>query len=258
VKITPFPALTDNYIWVIEDHETAIVVDPAVSEPLLRWLEKQALSVSAIWLTHHHDDHCAGVPGLLEAFPCAHVYGPASEGIPWLTDPILAPGPLPSRPLGLSVEVRLVPGHTAAHLAYWLPDEGSLFCGDTLFSVGCGRNFEGSFETLLGSLEHLLALPDETRIFPAHEYTLANIAFAKVAEPDNPDRDAWEALCIEKRRRNEATLPSTLAIEKAINPFLRADHPSVLQSVNRHAGRNVKPGLDCFSVLRTWKNGFRP
>jgi len=209
------PAFEDNYIWLPEaaGSREVLIVDPGEAAPVLDALEREGLTPRAILVTHHHGDHTGGIHELLKRFALP-VYGPARESIPGLTHP-LADGDTVEA-AGLRLAVFDTPGHTRGHICYY--GEGALFCGDTLFTGGCGRLFEGTAVQMQASLARLRALPDETLIYCAHEYTVANLAFAKVAEPDNTDLSRRIAETDQRRARGEATVPAPLGLEKRTNP----------------------------------------
>jgi hydroxyacylglutathione hydrolase len=257
---TALPAFSDNYIWMLDVQGLALVVDPGDAEVVLAALAERQLTLQAILLTHHHADHTGGVAALRQVTGCT-VYGPAFEVLP---EPVqrLSGGQCVTA-LGAEFEVIDVPGHTAGHIAYYcksLPANGSaagvLFCGDTLFSGGCGRLFEGTPAQMLASLDALAALPSDTRVFCTHEYTLSNLRFARAVEPDNTDLQAYEAHCQALRARLANTLPSSIGQELKINPFLRSRSPAVRQSVLQ-----IKPQasseVEYFAALREWKNTFQ-
>ena len=253
MNIIPLPAFRDNYIWLIHDERHAVVVDPGDASPVLDYLSAHDLTLSAIMVTHHHADHIGGLAALLQTYPVP-VYGPASEHIAGVSNP-LSDGDSVSLPgLGLTFSVLDVAAHTAGHIAYHAP--GVLFCGDTLFSAGCGRLFEGTPEQLEKALSRLAALDGDTRVYCTHEYTLSNLAFARVADPDNPERDRYAAHCETLRAHGRPTLPSTIALEKDINPFLRTNTPSVLKAIAHHTGKTPESALECLRELRAWKDVF--
>ena len=247
---------------MLHDGSHAIVVDPGDAQPVFDALARHKLQLAAILVTHHHPDHTGGVAALHEATG-APVWGPARERIPEPFTP-LAQGDI-AEVLGLRFEVIDVPGHTAGHIAYFLPaaqtaggDAPLLFCGDTLFSGGCGRLFEGTPAQMLASLDALAALPGDTRVCCAHEYTLSNLRFAQAVEPGNAELDHYNARCESLRAQGQPTLPSQLAIERQVNPFLRSREASVLRAVRAHAGLLADATeADVFAALRQWKNDFR-
>ncbi len=259
MKLIPLPALTDNYIWMLQDGVHAIVVDPGEAEPVFDALARGHLQLAAILVTHHHADHTGGVPALREATG-VEVFGPARERIaePYVG---LSHGDHVDV-LGLRFEVIDIPGHTAGHVAFFLPGASErkplVFCGDTLFSGGCGRLFEGTPAQMLASLDALASLPDDTRICCGHEYTLANLRFARAVEPHNAELTQYLAQCEDLRASGKPTLPSQLGTERLINPFLRSREADVLQALHAHAGLPARAGeVDAFAALRQWKNEFR-
>lgn len=265
MTLVPLPAFADNYIWMLQVGHDAIVVDPGDAQPVFDALGRGNLQLAAILVTHHHPDHTGGVAAL-HAATGATVYGPARERIPEPFTP-LAQGDQ-AEVLGLRFEVIDIPGHTAGHIAFFLPTGAPhgagagtaplLFCGDTLFSGGCGRLFEGTPAQMLASLEALSALPDDTRVCCGHEYTLANLRFAQSVEPTNAALTQYTAHCEALRAHGEPTLPSQLATERRINPFLRSREASVSRAVRAQAGLPEQaPPAEVFAALRQWKNEFR-
>lgn len=258
MKLIPLPAFQDNYLWLLHDGQRALVVDPGDAAPVQAFLAEQGLRLEAILVTHHHPDHTGGVDSLREATG-AHVWGPAREQIP---EPLtrLQEGDR-VEVLGLRFEVFDVPGHTAGHIAYYCPDVDRtplLFCGDTLFSGGCGRLFEGTPAQMAASLAKLAALPGGTRVCCTHEYTLANLKFATAVEPGNSQLIHYRQQCEQRRMRGEPTLPSTIALENGINPFLRTRQAAVAQAAHGHdPSANPADPVAVFAALRQWKNEFR-
>ena len=256
--IIPIPAFSDNYIWLLVRGSLAAVVDPGDAAPVLAYLEREGLELTAILATHHHRDHVGGNPALLTRFDVP-VFGPARETIPGRTlalgdgDRIIVPG------IDATFDVIDVPGHTAGHIAYFgtVGDAPSLFCGDTLFTGGCGRLFEGTPAQMWSSLSALAALPAETRVYCGHEYTLANLRFALAVEPSNAQLQSRMMDAQQKRQRGEPTVPSTMGEERATNPFLRAHLPPVVDAAAAHIGHRPPDDVASFAALRTWKNGFQ-
>jgi hydroxyacylglutathione hydrolase len=253
-------AFTDNYIWIIRDPHHAVVVDPGDATPVLDYLNQENLKLAAILNTHHHNDHVGGNAALLQKFPVP-VYGPANEHIPTLThrlkectDKESEEGCAYISEFSLSLHVLDIPGHTAGHIAYY--GANMLFCGDTLFACGCGKLFEGTAQQMAHSLEKLADLPNETLVYCGHEYTLNNIRFARVVEPGNQALIERQAVVENLRSQGLPTLPSTIALEKATNPFLRCQQPEVIHNASSHAGKQLSDPVDVFATLRDWKNHF--
>jgi hydroxyacylglutathione hydrolase len=258
--IVAIRAFTDNYIWVIRDHCQAAVVDPGEAAPVLDYLRQENLKLIAILNTHHHNDHVGGNAGLLREF-AVPVYGPADEPIPTVTHRLKECNDKESEEgcayipeFSLSLRVLDIPGHTAGHIAYY--GGNMLFCGDTLFACGCGKLFEGTAEQMVYSLQKLSDLPNKTLVYCGHEYTLSNIRFARVVEPDNQALIERQAVVENLRKQNLPTLPSTIELEKATNPFLRCQQPEVIKSASNHAGKSLSDPVSVFATLRDWKNHF--
>lgn len=250
-------AFADNYIWLIRGRtriDEVAIVDPGDPAPVIEALARTGMRPVAILCTHHHGDHVGGVEALAAHYRLP-VYGPARERIPAITHRLAEGDAVELETLERRFTVLEVPGHTAGHLAYF--GDGMLFCGDTLFSAGCGRLFEGTARAMYTSLARLRALPDQTAVYCAHEYTLANLRFALAVEPDNPMVLEHLRACEARCAQGLPTLPSTIALEKAINPFLRTHMPAVRAAAERHAGRPLDDALEVFAVLRQWKDGFR-
>ncbi len=256
LTVLAVPAFKDNYLWLIHDGVDAAVVDPGDAAPILAALGRLGLNLTAILLTHHHADHTGGVPALL-AHASVPVFGPRNDNIAAVTDKlgegdaIVVPG------VHLALRVIDVPGHTLGHIAYFSAEQHWLFCGDTLFAGGCGRIFEGTPTQMASSLAKLAALPGDTLVFCAHEYTLSNLRFANAVEAASPALQARIAADTAKREANIPTVPSTIALENATNPFLRYTEPDIVASLV--AAGKVAAGaspLASFTALREWKNSF--
>ena len=281
MKLIPLPAFQDNYLWFLHDGRHALVVDPGDARPVLDALQQSGLQLQAILVTHHHADHTGGVDTLRNATG-AQVYGPARESIPTPYIPLAQGDSITA--LGLAFQVFDVPGHTAGHIAYFhgphgtssLPPEGAhpawdgpapdglapdgaplLFCGDTLFSGGCGRLFEGTPAQMLASLDALAALPGNTRVCCTHEYTLSNLKFACAVEPGNAELTAYRAHCEALRAQGLPTLPSSIAQEQRINPFLRTREPAVIAAAKAFDASGATDDTGVFAAIRQWKNDFR-
>jgi hydroxyacylglutathione hydrolase len=253
INVTAIPAFSDNYIWLISTGgDECAVVDPGDAGPVLAALKRESLQLACILLTHHHADHIGGVAQLVAASNAA-VYGPHDPRIPDQTRSFAEGERVELKALGLSFDVIEVPGHTSTHIAFY--GHGCLFCGDTLFSVGCGRLFEGSPEQMQESLDKLAALPPETRVFCAHEYTLSNCDFALQVEPGNRALTRRASAVEAARAAGRMTVPSTLAEELAVNPFLRSREPAVVRAAQK---RNPKaaPGASTLAEIRAWKDAF--
>jgi len=257
LEASPVRAFSDNYLWLIRaprDGRSAVVVDPGDARPVQAALDEQGLALRAILVTHHHPDHVGGVAELA-ARHGALVFGPARGRMPCVHRPLDDDDEVSLAELGLEFRVMAVPGHTLDHIAYY--GHGALFCGDTLFSAGCGRLFEGTAAQMLASLDRIASLPDQTRIFCAHEYTFANLRFAATVEPGNAEvLESLESVRV-LRSRDAITLPSTLGRERRINPFLRCREPAVRAAAEAHAGAVLPDPADVFAAVRAWKDGFR-
>jgi len=251
--IVALSAFSDNYIWTLRDATHAVVVDPGEAQPVLDFLAREGLQLAAILNTHHHADHVGGNAALLARFPVP-VFGPRDERIPETTHPLAGGQRFRPPHFGIEFEVLDIPAHTRSHIAFH--GDGLLFCGDTLFAAGCGRLFEGTPRQMHEALVKLAALPDATRVYCGHEYTLSNLKFARAAEPDNALLPELAARMERLRAAGGPTLPSTIAQEKASNPFIRVHAPGVIASASGRAGRPLTDPVSVLAEIREWKNNF--
>ncbi|WIM06278.1 MAG: hydroxyacylglutathione hydrolase [Candidatus Nitricoxidivorans perseverans] len=253
MKIHPLPAFEDNYIWLLQKGDAAAVVDPGESAPVMRHLEAHETRLCAILVTHRHGDHTGGIADLIARHPVP-VFGPAIENIAGIDRPLgdgdrfVLPG------FDIEFDVLGLPGHTHGHVAYYRP--GVLFCGDVLFGAGCGRVFEGTMGEMRASLARLAALPPETSVYCAHEYTQSNLRFARAVEPDNAAIAARIVDAAKLRKRGLSTLPSTIGLELATNPFLRLRAPTVVAAAAKRLGHAPVDDVEIFKSIREWRNVF--
>ena len=256
--IITVPAFSDNYIWLIcdDNKKHAAIVDPGDAAPVIAALEENQIEPVALLITHFHFDHVGGIDTLVEKYPNLVIYGPATETIPHITTSLQGNEKIKIDELDTEFQVMNVYGHTAGHIAYFTNsgDQNRLFCGDTLFAGGCGRVFNGTMEQLHDSLEKITQLPDETLIYCAHEYTLANLGFAKWVEPDSGDLQARLEDATDLREANQQTVPSLLKLEKETNPFLRTKLPHVVHQVSEATGKTLNNSTEVFAAMRTWKD----
>jgi hydroxyacylglutathione hydrolase len=251
MKVTAIPAFWDNYIWALHDDHSAIVVDPGEAAPILAWLAAHHIRLVGILVTHHHSDHIGGIAEILAHHP-APVYASARSANRHTSHLLRGGETVEIEALGVAFEVIATPGHTLDHLCY--VGHGALFCGDTIFSCGCGRLFEGTPVQMHASLSRLLSLPDDTLVYCAHEYTLENIDFAMEVEPDNLALRERLLEAEKLRAENRPTLPVSLGQEKATNPLLRFDHPAIAVAATQHYGYPVTPGVAAFAAVRAWRD----
>lgn len=257
LDIIPLPALkkNGNYIWLLTNraNRRTVIVDPGEAGPLLSLIARQNLIPVAILITHYHWDHVNGIAAVTAKYP-APVYAPKNESVAGGTHPVGGGDTVSLPELELAFEILDVPGHTSGSIAYYTT--GRVFTGDTLFTAGCGRLFEGTAAELYGSLMRLNALPDDTLIYCGHEYTVNNLKFARRVEPRNSAIRRRLAEAEARRRAGQATVPATLAVERHTNPFLRCENPAVIQAAEQYAGSALANAEAVFAVLRCWKDTF--
>ncbi len=247
--VEAIPILRDNYAWALHDGQNAVLVDPGESAPILTWLANRGITLVGILVTHHHADHVGGIPELLARYPIP-VFGPTRGASP--SRPVTDGETVTLAGLDWRLTVMHTPGHTLDHVCY--VGHGHLFCGDTLFSCGCGRLFEGTPAEMYASLSRLAALPGDTLVHCAHEYTLANIAFALEVEPDNPALQARHDEALKFRKAGNPTLPVSMVTERETNPFLRCDRENVCVAASQHTQSPVPAGVQTFAAVRAWKD----
>src|SRR4051812_3783528 len=257
MTLIPVPAFQDNYLWVLHDGQRALVVDPGDAQPVSDLLRRDGLQLDTILVTHHHADHVGGVDRLRNETG-ARVIGTGRERIPGPLQQVVGGDEV--EVLGIRFRVIDVPGHTAGHIAFYADDVDGrplLFCGDTLFSGGCGRLFEGTPAQMLASLDALAALPGATRVCCAHEYTLSNLRFARAVDPGNADLQQYQQRCEALRRAGTPTLPSSIGLERAVNPSLPPRLPALRQAAQAFNGARAEDDVAVFAAIRQWKNEYR-
>jgi len=254
IHILPLPAFTDNYIWAMFNKTHCVVVDPGDANVVIDFVERFGLTLSSVLITHHHSDHTGGLKALKQYNPNLSVFGPHSDKIPEVTIPLNVDECVFLNEFGAEFRVMEAPGHTLDHILYYANEV--LFCGDTLFSVGCGRIFEGSFAQMHQSLQQVVRLPPSTQIYCTHEYTQANIAFALTVEPHNPDLNHYKAWAERQQASNIPTIPTTLSQQLKLNPFLRVKFPPVVKFAEQRAGHKGLDNVEVFTQLRLAKDEF--
>ena len=266
VQFKQSPAFTDNYLWVLEQNQQAWVVDPGDADPIIAFFEAQSITLKGILITHHHQDHIGGVVKLQEwaknnGQVGYRTVGPLHPQITMLDQVLHQDDEVDIFP-AVKLRVFEVPGHTLTHIAYYLPSGPHnliprLYCGDTLFAAGCGRLFEGSAEQMYHSLAYFKDLPDETLVCCAHEYTLSNLKFAGFVDSQNKDLLDWTLKAQQLRTSNQPTVPTTIGLEKKVNPFLRCDSESILQSAQLHAEKILPSPIEVLATIRLMKDSFK-
>lgn len=259
LQISPILAFDDNYIWCIENEQFAYVVDPGEAAPVIDYLEKKQLSLRGILITHHHADHIGGIKSLkawqqAQGQPEFDIFTPNTARFPFATVSLNEGDLVELESVAFQLQVMEVPGHTKDHIAFVNND--ALFCGDTLFSAGCGRLFEGNAEQMQANFERFNALPESTQIYCAHEYTRANVDFALAVWPENTDINDYSEWVNQQRAQGIPTLPGSIGQEKKINPFMNADSIELKKNVEQHFNSTYTSPVDVFSALRSWKDNF--
>jgi hydroxyacylglutathione hydrolase len=254
IHILPLPAFQDNYIWALFNHQDCVVVDPGDAQVVIDFVTRFELTLTSVLITHHHPDHTGGLKTLLEFNPDLTIFGPHSPKIPLITHPVGQGDTLFLNEFGAEFAVIEAPGHTLDHILYYADDV--LFCGDTLFSIGCGRIFEGSHAQMHNSLQTIMKLPANTQIYCTHEYTLANIDFALTIEPLNPQLLDYQKWAERQRSSNIPTIPTTLSQQLAMNPFLRVKFPQVVAFAQRRIGQQKLDHHEVFAQIRLAKDEF--
>ena len=265
LTITPIPAFSDNYIWMLsrEGSKFVALVDPGDKGRILDYLQQKQLLPVAVLITHQHYDHTGGVAALAGKYPGLRIIAPdklpsrtpLSIDLPiteYVTEHVADGDAVEIAELDVRFNVLDIPGHTLDHLAYY--GHGMVFCGDTIFGCGCGRLFSGSAEQMAASMKKLSRLPSDTRVYCAHEYTLDNIGFARWVEPENPDLLQRDDDDMAKQEKGTPTIPSTLALELKTNPFLRFDQPQVIAAAEKFAGKALQSDAEVFAAIRYWKD----
>lgn len=259
-SVTAINAFNDNYIWAIsqEDSDNVALVDPGDADVCIAYIEEHNLVLTDILITHHHNDHVGGIKKLLSyASTCSSmvtVYGPANENIANIDISLTENDSVNLTAIDCQFTVIDLPGHTKGHIAFY--NDTMLFCGDTLFSAGCGRVFEGTPEQMHQSLTKLANLPDKTRVYCAHEYTQANIAFALAVEPNNVELQNYAKIVEKRRQSNQATIPTSIGLERKVNPFLRCSISSIQDAAKNHSDFEAASDSDIFKIVRAWKDKF--
>lgn len=253
-SITAIPAFTDNYIWCIHNDEYAVVVDPGDSAPVIEFLKNNDLNLTAILITHHHHDHTGGVVALKELFNSVIVYGPNNPKIAGINNAVTEGDHIKLKSVGVAFDVLEIPGHTLDHIGF--VNDHELFCGDTLFSAGCGRMFEGTPEMFFESLQKIAELNDDTHVYCTHEYTLANLKFAQYVDANNQTLTEYHDWATHRRQNKEITLPSDIKTQKLINPFLRTDDDDIRKFLTVHENLVAQDKVAVFAKLRALKDNY--
>ena len=254
IKIHPVPAFTDNYIWVIHNDDHALIVDPGESQGVLNYLKQHQLQLQAILITHHHYDHINGVEEVLQQHPNAQVYAPADDRIPFAYKTMQEGSHIQFEQPAIALDVLETPGHTLTHIVYH--NDEVLLCGDTLFSMGCGRLFEGTPEQMVHSLNKIKRLPPHLKVYCTHEYTLDNIRFAEAADPNNAAIQDYKQHVINLRETGTPSLPTTIEQQVSLNPFLRSEDINIQNNLKKTLQIPVDDTVSAFAALRSWKDRF--